>query len=115
MLDVDVDELHTLCVLQKNQRFDPAIFQAIQARRCGRNGPVGDMDGKPEDLRSVRWLKGWLKGWEGCRFGRICGVFFWGGRTKSMKNGCEIFEIHSYNSGFMLLCHFIWNSVSEII
>ena len=67
-VDVDVYDLHTLWVLNRPAE-DPAIFQAIQAR-CGGNRPVGDMDA-PEDLRSVRWLKGW----ERCRFGRIC-VFF---------------------------------------
>ena len=66
---VDVD-VHTLWVLNRPAE-DPAIFQAIQAR-CGGNRPVGDMDA-PEDLRSV-W---WLKGWEGCRFGRIW-VFLFG-------------------------------------
>ena len=39
-------------------------------------------------------------------------VFFLG--KKSMKNGCEIFEIHSYNCWFMLLCHFVWNSFFEM-
>ena len=40
------------------QSSDTCKDQALQARRCGR-GPVGlDVDA-PEDLRSVRWLKGW--------------------------------------------------------
>lgn len=74
---VDVD-VHTLWVLNRPAE-DPAIFQAIQAR-CGGNRPVGDMDA-PEDLRSVRWLKGWLRGGRDADLGGFV-VFFLGGKDE---------------------------------